>query len=117
MAGLIVMLPPELKTTQRAHDLDAVYQNIYDNDRSKFMNFDYVYFKPDWEGMFNGYIKEQGPEAAPNLIEKSDGFHPSQAANALFAKEFSLSLKQKLPEALGSVNPYNDEIDALFFSS
>lgn len=104
------------ETTQRAHELDAVYRNIYDNERSQFKNFEYVYFQPDWQGMFDAYAKEKGVENLPNLIEKSDGFHPSQAANALFAIEFFSFFEKNHPEALGSVNPHNAEIDALFFS-
>ena len=105
------------ETTQRAHDLDAVYQNIYDTQRANFKNFEYVYFQPDWQGTFDKYAKDQGVENTPNLIEKSDGFHPSQAANALFATEFFSFFEENHPEALGAVNPFNAEIDALFFSS
>jgi hypothetical protein len=50
-----------------------------------------------------------------DLIEKSDGFHPSQAGNALFATQFFAWLESEHPEALGPVNPHNAEIDALFF--
>lgn len=50
-----------------------------------------------------------------NLIEPADGFHPSQAGNALFAQKFFEFLETEHPEALGPVNPYNEEIDAMFF--
>ncbi len=55
--------------------------------------------------------------ALVDLIEKSDGFHPSQAGNALFATQFFAWLEAEHPEALGPVNPFNAEIDQMFFSN
>ena len=52
-----------------------------------------------------------------DLIEPVDGFHPSQAGNALFAQQFFLWMESEHPEVLGDVNPYNAEIDAIFFSN
>ena len=52
-----------------------------------------------------------------DLIEKTDGFHPSQAGNAMFALKFFEWLETNHPEALGPINPHNDEIDQLFFSN
>jgi acyloxyacyl hydrolase len=46
--------------------------------------------------------------------EPTDGFHPSQAGNALFAQKFWQWLEAEHPEALGPVNPHNDEIARLF---
>jgi hypothetical protein len=46
-----------------------------------------------------------------------DGFHPSQAGNALFAQQFFDFLENEYPEAIGPINPFNAEIDAMFFSS
>lgn len=51
-----------------------------------------------------------------NLIEPVDGFHPSQAGNALFAQKFFDWLETEHPEAIGPINPYNAEIDNLFFN-
>ena len=48
------------------------------------------------------------------LLEPSDGFHPSQAGNALFAQKFFEWLEIHHPEALGPVNPHNAEIAELF---
>jgi hypothetical protein len=61
------------------------------------------------------YSQEGGNLA--DLIEASDGFHPSQAGNALFAQKFFEYLEANYPETLGPVNPLNAEIDALFFSN
>jgi hypothetical protein len=46
-----------------------------------------------------------------------DGFHPSQAGNALFGQKFFEFLVNEHPDALGPVNPHNAEIDALFYQS
>ena len=61
------------------------------------------------------YAKAGNP--LTNLIEPADGFHPSQAGNALFAQKFYEFLDTNYPEALGPVNPFNAEIDAKFFSA
>jgi len=98
-------------TTTRAQELSAVYQQI--EDEQNFKNFKFVYYKPDWEQMFADY--EAAGYPAGNLIEAVDGFHPSQAANNLFANYFFKFLEDNHPEAIGDVNPHNAEIDALFF--
>lgn len=64
--------------------------------------------------MFTEY-QEAGNELK-DLIEPADGFHPSQAGNALFAQKFFEYLETEHPETLGPVNPYNKEIDALFWT-
>lgn len=51
-----------------------------------------------------------------DLIEPVDGFHPSQTGNAIFGQKFFEFLETNHPDALGPVNPYNAEIDALFFN-
>jgi acyloxyacyl hydrolase len=58
---------------------------------------------------------QKSGEPLSNLIEPTDGFHPSQAGNALFASSFYTWLEENHPEALGAVNPHNAEIDKLFF--
>ena len=81
-----------------------------------FKNFKYIYYTGEYIQLFSEYIKVMGPRAAVNLIEKTDGFHPSQAANALFAKRFFAWLETNHPDSLGPVNPHNAEIDAMFFA-
>lgn len=51
-----------------------------------------------------------------NLIEPADGFHPSQTGNAVLAKAFWEWMEANHPEALGAQNPFNDEMDSLFFN-
>ena len=102
------------ETTERKNELNDVYTNIAAT--ASFKNFKYIYYTGDWPKLFGDYGVQMGIKALPNLIEKSDGFHPSQAGNALFAQQFFQWLEKTHPEALGPVNPHNAEIDAKFFS-
>lgn len=100
-----------LNTTKISNSLNDVYQNI--SDTQEFKNFKFIFYDPDWLTLFSDYQAAGYP--LTNLIEPSDGFHPSQAGNALFAQKFFAWLETNHPETLGPVNPYNDEIDKLFF--
>lgn len=100
-------------STQRSNELNRVYQNI--SDTQNFNNFKFIFFNPHWAALFNDYYKSGAP--LTDLIEPSDGFHPSQTGNAIFAQKFFEFLETEHPEALGPVNPHNEEIDRLFFSS
>jgi acyloxyacyl hydrolase len=51
-----------------------------------------------------------------DLIEPADGFHPSQTGNAIFGSKFTQFLETEYPDALGPINPHNEEIDRLFFN-
>jgi len=103
------------ETTLWSDALNHVYQNI--SNTATFKNFEYIYYSPNWVEMFTDYAKA-GPEyIEKNLIEPADGFHPSQTGNALFAQNFYKFLEEEHPEALGAANPYNGEIDAMFFSA
>lgn len=99
-------------TTQHSNSLNRVYQNI--SETQTFKNFEFIYFSPKWTDIFDDYLATGQPLS--DLIEPADGFHPSQTGNALFAKYFFNFLEKEHPEALGPVNPHNDEIDAMFFS-
>lgn len=100
-------------TTQRSDQLNMVYRNI--SKTATFKNFEFIFYSPVWVTLFNDY-KASGGDLR-DLIEKADGFHPSQAGNALFAQQFFKYLEENHPEALGAENPYNVEIDAMFFSA
>jgi len=63
--------------------------------------------------MFTEY--ESAGYELKNLIEPADGFHPSQAGNALFASKFFEYLENEHPETLGPIYPYNNEIDSIFW--
>ena len=101
--------------TARAKQLNDVYVDISANET--FKNFKYIYYTGEYLEMFASYGKAMGVAALPNLIEKGDGFHPSQAANALFAKDFFAWMEKNHPDALGPINPHNGEIDAMFFTT
>jgi acyloxyacyl hydrolase len=101
------------EATDRAKELNEVYVNIAAT--ASFKNFKYIYYTGEWPTLFGEYGKKMGVKALPNLIEKSDGFHPSQAGNALFAKQFFAWLEKEHPDAIGPINPHNAEIDAMFF--
>ncbi len=101
--------------TDRAKELNQVYVDIAAT--TTFKNFKYIYYAGEYVEMFASYAKDMGILAAPNLIEKGDGFHPSQAGNALFAKRFFEWMEKEHPDALGPINPHNAEIDAMFFSA
>jgi len=93
--------------------LNLVYQNI--SNTQSFKNFQFIFYNPKWSTIFEEYVTTGRP--LTDLIEPTDGFHPSQTGNALFAKHFFAFLEEGYPEAIGPINPYNDEIDAMFFST
>lgn len=99
-------------STAWSNKLNDVYQNI--SDTQAFKNFKFIFYSPQWAEIFQDYAKSGNPLS--NLIEPVDGFHPSQAGNAVFAQKFFEFLENEHPETLPPVNPYNSEIDALFFS-
>lgn len=100
------------KTTLHSDTLNDVWRNI--SHTASFQNFSFVFYPAPWVEIFKSYTDEGGNLV--DLIEPGDGFHPSQTGNALFAKNFFAWLADAHPEALGPVNPHNEEIDALFFT-
>ena len=100
-------------TTQRSNELNEVWRDI--SLTETFENFKFIFYDPVWTDLFGSYAQSGLP--ASNLIEKSDGFHPSQAGNALFAETFYSWLEEHHPDALGEANPHNEEIDNMFFSN
>ena len=100
------------KSSEHAKTLNAVYEQI--EKEQNFKNIKFIYYRVDWRGLFDKYTAAGLP--ATNLIEKVDGFHPSQAANAVFADEFFKWMETEHPEAIGEVNPNNAKIDELFFN-
>lgn len=97
-------------TTQRAMELSAVYPKII--SQNKFKNFDMAYYDFPFQQIMNIWISRGGDPA--DLIEPSDGFHPSQIANALMAEVFWQALQQDHPDFLPQVNPHNDDIRKIF---
>ena len=101
------------QTTEWANKLNDQYRKIQAQSKTLFKNIDYVFYDADYNNLFGSYVKAGLP--GTNLIEKVDGFHPSQAGNAAFAITFFQWLQENHPNAVGAVNPHNAEIDALFF--
>ena len=62
--------------------------------------------------MINDYVKTGG--VATDIIEPSDGFHPSQLGNELLGQLMWEHLEKNFPDAIGAVNPYNEEITKQF---
>ena len=100
-------------TTQRSNELNEMWRDI--SLTETFENFKFIFYDPIWTELFASYAQSGLPLS--NLIEKSDGFHPSQAGNAMFAEAFFSWLQEHHPDALGSENPYNEEIDRIFFAN
>lgn len=100
-------------STALSDALNHVYQNI--SDHQDFQNFKFIFYNPHWSALFSDYFKTGAP--LTDLIEPADGFHPSQTGNAIFGQKFFEFLETEHPDALGPVNPHNDEIDRLFFNN
>jgi hypothetical protein len=98
--------------SQRAKLLSEQLAKI--ESEQNFKNFKFIYYPVDWLQLFATYVKSGQPPQ--NLIEKGDGFHPSQAGNAMFAVDFFKWMETNHPEALGPINPHNADIDKMFFS-
>lgn len=96
-------------TTQHSNSLNRMYRAI--QKTAKFENFEFLFFAPNWLTLFSEYNGKYS-----DLVEPTDGFHPSQTGNALLAKKIWEWLEAEHPAALGPANPYNAEIDA-FLSS
>ena len=97
-------------TTAHAEQLNSVYQDIAASQN--FSNFTFIFHQPDWKTYIADYVAGGG-EAA-DLIEPIDGFHPSQAGNQYLASALWDFLLENHPEALGPINPHNEEIARRF---
>ncbi len=82
------------------------------SDASTFDAFEVGHIRPGLDDAFAPYVQAGGDLA--DLIEPSDGFHPSQIGNELLAAHVWKEMLAKYPQAVGAVNPHNAEIRALF---
>lgn len=73
-----------------------------------YRSFDLHYFDFDFQPILDKWVAA-GHDAG-ELIEPSDGFHPSQVGHMLQAETFYNGLLAKLPDAIGPVNPNNAAI-------
>ena len=97
------------RTTERAFQLNKAFQDVRSNNT--FENFTMFYIDPPLPEAINTWKKEgHNPW---ELIEPVDGFHPSQAGDAL-TTELIFDILAKLDGALPKQNPNNAKIRAKF---
>uniref|UniRef100_A0A8D0GPS7 Acyloxyacyl hydrolase n=1 Tax=Sphenodon punctatus TaxID=8508 RepID=A0A8D0GPS7_SPHPU len=97
-------------TSERALQLSNVLKEIarskkYANFDIFYMDFPLVEIAEEWHS--------RGGEAW-QLIEPTDGFHPSQIASALGARIFWQKALREWPHILGKENPFNKQIEDVF---
>jgi acyloxyacyl hydrolase len=96
-------------TTQRAMQLNDAFRKVIANNT--FKNIKVSYIDPPLPAAIQDW-KKMGKDPL-HLIEPVDGFHPSQAGNALNT-ELTFQLLAKMEGVLPKRNPFNDEIKAKF---
>ena len=79
---------------------------------NSFQQFEAKYFDIDWRQIVDEF-KDGGGDAA-DLFEPVDGFHPSHLMNQMLSDVVWDYLEKEFPEAIGPVNPFNDEIRMVF---
>ncbi|KAM9095641.1 acyloxyacyl hydrolase isoform 2-T3 [Sarcophilus harrisii] len=97
-------------TSQRAAQLSSVLEEIAAS--AKFTNLSLLYLDYPLREISEEWQRRGGEPW--QLIEPSDGFHPSQAASQLAAKFFWDKVLQRRPRALGKENRFNAWIEQLF---
>ena len=100
------------ETTRWARSLNEVYKQIVGNHSQKFSNFKMQFYDPDWEALIQKYVQAGGD--AGDVIEPSDGFHPSQTGNELLSEALWNYLETNFSEAIGQPNENNDAIMKMF---
>jgi acyloxyacyl hydrolase len=101
-------------TTKRAMELNKVYEKIIQERQGSFPSFRMLYHTFDWQAQFAEWTG-QGRNAS-DLIEPTDGFHPSTTANQVIAEKVWNFTITETPEVIGPINPFNAEIDRIFGS-
>jgi len=98
------------ETTRRAEELNQVYRDLTKTYKPK--NFDFVYYDFPVPKIFGEYVAAGGDPF--DLIEATDGFHPSQIFHAKLGDYLWETLENEHADWLGPVNPNNDLITQLF---
>lgn len=98
-------------TSERAQNLTNVYDQIISSG-IRFQHFDMYRLQVDWFALINEYVQNGGK--ASDVIEPVDGFHPSQTGNYLLADVVWMDLQTNRPAWLPKLNPFNNNITALF---
>lgn len=99
-------------TTKRAMELSAALQEVAHTTAGAYKNFKVYYNDNPINKAINDWTA-QGKQPW-ELLEPVDGFHSNQRGNAEIARVVWEELLQKWPEAIGKVNPYNDQIRQMF---
>lgn len=98
--------------SERAEQLNQQYIKIIKERSSQYKHFKMQYQPFPMKEMFDE-ANRRGI-APKRLIEPFDGFHPSQIGQNIQAKIVWDRLIKEHPEAIGPVNPKNEEIERLF---
>jgi len=96
--------------TKRAMELNTVFPDLV--KKQNYSNFDFIYYPFPLEEIANSWVAQGGE--LWQLIEPSDGFHPSQVTNALLGDLLAQNLLKDKPQWFGNVNPNNDNIRKMF---
>ena len=97
-------------STERAMELNEQFPKIL--SENSFQRFEAKYFDIDWRQLVDDF-KDGGGDAA-DLFEPIDGFHPSHLMNQILSDVVWDYLEKEFPEAIGPINPFNDDIRMIF---
>ncbi|XP_074140626.1 acyloxyacyl hydrolase isoform X1 [Sminthopsis crassicaudata] len=97
-------------TSRRAAQLSNVLEEIAASE--KFANLSLLYLDYPLKEISEEWQRRGGETW--QLIEPSDGFHPSEAAAQLTARFFWDKVLRRWPRVLGKENPFNAQIERLF---
>lgn len=100
-------------TYQHAMSLNAQYAKVIDTLSGTLQNIDQLaYWFPDVEAMQAAWVAQGGQPQ--DLIEPTDGFHPSQTGQMLFAENLWNYLAANYSSMIGDVNQNNAQIAEVF---
>jgi len=99
-------------TWQRTQELNNVYDKLSKTSKNNYKNFEFLFYDSDFDLIIQQWIKD-GHQAS-DLIEPTDGFHPSQDGNMLLADSMWKWLEQNYPDVIGPINNNNQLIEELF---
>ena len=97
-------------STERAMQLNEQFPIIL--SENNFKSFEAKYLNIDWRQIVQDY--KDGGGDAKDLFEPVDGFHPSHLMNQMLSDVVWDFLETDFPEAIGPINPVNDEIRIRF---
>ena len=91
--------------------MNTVYKDIV-KEGTTFKNYDYSYYDFPIEDMFKRAMLEN--RSPKEMIESTDGFHPSGLFNSYLADWLWSKITTDHPEWFGDENPNNGEIKRIF---